>query len=69
MSISEVTGMQSDVVMMHEIFDFVQTGVDENRVAVGHFRATGMCPECLQKLNISGVNLPLEMFLSRRLSA
>src|SRR5215469_4395659 len=39
--ISEITGRVDDAVAMHDIFAFEQTGVDERRVAQGHFLATG----------------------------
>jgi pilus assembly protein CpaF len=66
--ISEITGMEGDVISMHDLFEFVQTGLDEKRVAQGHFRATGMRPECLAKLEACGVGLPPEMFERRKLS-
>jgi pilus assembly protein CpaF len=65
--ITEVTGMEGDVLSMHDIFEFVQTGVDEHRAAEGFFRTTGMRPECLAKLNASGMGLPVEMFERRTL--
>ena len=65
--ISEITGIQTDVVMMHDIFEFIQTGVDEDRNAVGHFAATGLRPECQEKLTMAGVSLPLNLFEPRRL--
>jgi pilus assembly protein CpaF len=65
--ISEITGMEGDVISMHDLFEFVQTGLDERRVAQGQFRATGMRPECLTKLETCGVGLPPEMFERRRL--
>jgi len=40
-NISEVTGMEGDTISMHEIFLFVQTGM-ENDDAVGHFETTGI---------------------------
>ena len=52
--ISEITGMESDTVMMHDIFEFVQTGVDETCSAVSFFKATGMRPECLSRLSACG---------------
>ncbi len=64
--ISEITGIQTDVVMMHDIFEFVQTGVDQNRSATGYFQATGMRPECREKMTANGVTLPVEMFEPRR---
>lgn len=65
--ISEITGMESDAVMMHDIFEFVQTGVDENRAATGYFQATGMRPECMDKLKACGIELDQEMFMPRKL--
>ena len=63
--ISEITGMEGDIVCMHDLFEFKQTGIDENRVAQGYFSATGIRPECLNKLEASGVPLPVELFERR----
>ncbi len=66
--ISEITGMEGDVISMHDIFGFKQTGVDENRVAQGYFFASGIRPQCLERLEISGAGLPAEMFERRVLN-
>ena len=42
--ISEIVGMEGDVISMHDIFVFKQTGVDDDRVAQGYFYATGSRP-------------------------
>lgn len=60
--VSEITGMEGEIISMHDIFEFKQLGVDENRVAKGHFMATGIRPHCLEKLNYSGYGLPNELF-------
>jgi pilus assembly protein CpaF len=60
--VSEITGMEGDVVSMHDVFVFKQTGVTEDRVAQGHFYVTGIRPKCLDRLEISGTKLPLSMF-------
>ena len=65
--ISEITGIQTDVIMMHDIFEYVQTSVDENRSVQGYFQATGMRPECRDKLIANGIHLPIELFEARRL--
>lgn len=65
--ISEIVGMEEEVVSMQDIFMFKQTGVDENRVCQGYHMSTGIRPKCLDKLNISGVGLPIDMFQQRRL--
>jgi pilus assembly protein CpaF len=66
--ISEVTGMEGEVVRMHDLFGFKRTGLDENRVAQGHFYATGIRPQCLEQLAAEGMRLPLEMFEQRALT-
>lgn len=65
--ISEITGMEADTVMMHDIFEYVQTGVDDNHAAVGHFRCSGIQPDCLSKLAAAGETLPIEIFEPRQL--
>jgi pilus assembly protein CpaF len=65
--VSEITGMESDAVMMHDLFEFVQTGIDENQSAVGHFLATGIRPDCLDRIAASGIRLPVDLFEPRRL--
>ena len=60
--ISEITGMEGDVISMHDIFGFRQTGVDDDRVAQGHFFSTGIRPQCLERLEIAGAGLPIAMF-------
>jgi len=66
--ISEITGMEGEVISMHDIFKFKQTGLDENGRAVGDFYATGVRPHCLEKLEASGIQLPSDMFEHSRLS-
>jgi pilus assembly protein CpaF len=60
--ISELTGMEGDVISMHDVFEFKQVGLDEKRVAQGHFLSTGIRPMCLSKLEACGVPLPSELF-------
>ena len=63
--ISEITGMEGDVISMHDIFEFRQTGIDDNRCAVGRYYATGLRPHCLDRLEAAGVFLPIELFEGR----
>jgi pilus assembly protein CpaF len=67
LKISELTGMEGDTVSMHDLFEFVQTGVLGVDGAEGYFRATGLRPSCLNKLRSRGANLKPEMFAERRL--
>jgi pilus assembly protein CpaF len=63
--ISEVTGMEGDVVSMHDLYGFKQTGVDENLVAQGHYYCGGIRPHCLEQLEAAGVALPADLFERR----
>jgi pilus assembly protein CpaF len=63
--ITEITGMEGDVVSMQDIFEFQQTGLDENRVAQGHFVANGIRPAILNKLQACGIPVPVEIFERR----
>jgi pilus assembly protein CpaF len=67
--ISEITGMEGDVVSMHDIFVFKQTGIDEERRAQGYFYANGIRPHLLERLEISGTHLPVELFERRILTS
>jgi pilus assembly protein CpaF len=61
-SISEVTGMEGDVITMQEIFQFEKTGMTPNGKVMGRFRATGIRPKCSDQLAASGAPLPIDMF-------
>ena len=61
-SVSEITGMEGEIITMQEIFTFEKTGVNEQGKVVGHFRATGIRPKCAEKLITSGFRLPTDMF-------
>ena len=63
--ISEITGMEGDVVSMQDIFVFRQTGVDTNRVTQGYFQSTGIRPKLLDRIEISGTSIPTAMFERR----
>ncbi|AFX99813.1 Flp pilus assembly protein TadA [Bdellovibrio bacteriovorus str. Tiberius] len=62
LSITEVAGMQGDVVTLAEIFRFKETGYDKNRKIQGTFQATGTIPSFIQKLSDKGVVIPREIF-------
>jgi pilus assembly protein CpaF len=61
-SISELTGMEQDVITMQEIFTFQQAGINPAGQVVGRFRATGIRPRCADRLATAGVPLPMDMF-------
>lgn len=62
LSITEVAGMQGEVVTLAEIFRFKETGYDKNRRIQGVFQATGTIPSFIQKLSDKGVVIPREIF-------
>jgi pilus assembly protein CpaF len=66
--ISEITGMEGEILSMHDIFEFQQVGVDEEHCAIGEFHATGIRPLCLDRLEAAGVHVPVELFEPRVLS-
>ena len=67
--ISEITGMEGEVMSMQDIFLFKQTGVDETRVAQGYFLSSGILPQLLEKLEVSGMKVPITMFERRILGS
>jgi len=72
-AISEVQGMEGDIIIMQDIFRFVQTGVEDKHVQ-GYFTATGIRPLFLDKMEVNGIHLspslltPANMRPKRRLS-
>jgi pilus assembly protein CpaF len=61
-AISEITGMEGDVITMQDIFVFEKMGVSQEGKVIGRFRATGVRPKCSERLKASGIHLPAEMF-------
>lgn len=57
-SISELTGMEGDIINMQEIFTFKRTGMDTDGTVRGHFCATGVRPKFAERLQAFGINLP-----------
>jgi len=61
-SVSEITGMEGDIITMQEIFVFEKVGVTQEGKVVGRFRPTGVRPKCAERLKASGIHLPADMF-------
>ncbi len=61
-SISEITGMEGDVITMQEIFSFKKRGVRESGEVLGEFCPTGVRPKFAEQLALAGVTLPATMF-------
>jgi pilus assembly protein CpaF len=61
-SISEITGMEGDVITMQEIFMFEKLGMTQDGKVIGRFKATGVRPKVAERLKTAGVHLPTDMF-------
>ncbi|MGD0772398.1 MAG: CpaF family protein [Candidatus Solibacter sp.] len=62
LSVSEVLGVKDEKVDLQEIFTFERIGVTDAGKVQGRFRATGIMPKLLERLRISGVNVPPTIF-------
>jgi len=63
--ISEVSGMEGEIITMTDIFAYEQAGYENGKV-IGRLRATGLRPKFLEKIEDAGVRLPPSIFLSNR---
>ena len=63
--LTEVQGMEGDVITMQDIFVFDQTGRDANGKIIGRFKPTGIRPKFVEKLLANGIKLPAELFWPR----
>src|SRR6266498_2264386 len=64
-SLTEVMGMEGDVIVMQDIFRFKQVGLDQNGRAYGQFDATGVRPTFVTRLEAAGIKLPSNLFQER----
>jgi pilus assembly protein CpaF len=64
-SITEVMGMEQDVIVMQEIFRFRQLGIDQNGRAVGQFESSGVRPSFVNRIEQAGIKLPSNLFQER----
>lgn len=61
-SISEITGMEENVISMHEIFSFNKKGIGPDGKVIGTFQPTHIRPKFLEQLRLSGIFLPTDLF-------
>ena len=64
--VTEVTGMEGDVVVMQDIFVFEKQGLDSEGRVIGQFRATGVRPKFLDTIHTAGIHLGAEIFANRK---
>ena len=62
LSLSELTGMEGEVVTMQEIFRFRQTGIGPDGQVLGKFEATGIRPKFIEQVMAHGVTLSADLF-------
>jgi pilus assembly protein CpaF len=62
LSVTEITGMEGDVITIQEIFAYRQTGTNDKGVVQGHFCATGVRPRFAERLRHFGIEVPENLF-------
>jgi pilus assembly protein CpaF len=60
-NITEVTGMEGDVITITDIFVFEQTGIEAGKI-VGKLRPTGLRPKFMDRIDAAGIHLPPQIF-------
>ncbi len=66
--VTEITGMEGDIISAQDIFQFVQTGVSGQGKVEGYFECIGIRPRLMENLEAAGVDLGKDFFIRRRLS-
>jgi pilus assembly protein CpaF len=61
-SISEITGMEENVISMQEIFSFTKKGIGPDGKVIGVYQPTHIRPRFLDRLRVSGIILPPSLF-------
>ena len=61
-SVSEIQGMEGNVIVLQDLFTFQQKGVGEGGKVLGTMQATGMVPKFIDRFTAAGIRLPHEIF-------
>jgi pilus assembly protein CpaF len=61
-NVTEITGMEGEVITMQDIFVFERTGINAQGRVTGRFRATGIRPKASDRLAAAGKSLPMQLF-------
>ena len=67
-SITEITGMEGDVISMQEVFRYQRTGLTPDNKIIGHFTATGVRSHYSERFRMWGYDLPASLFEPTKLS-
>lgn len=61
-SVNEVQGMEGNVVVMQDIFQFRQKGIGEGGKVLGQMQPTGMVPRFMDRFQAAGIHIPIDVF-------
>jgi pilus assembly protein CpaF len=61
-SLTEISGMEGDKIVLQELFHFTEEGIDPSGKVKGELRSTGLRPRFITKLEAAGFKLPYELF-------
>lgn len=64
-NITEVVGMQGDVVTLQEVFRFKEEGFEKNGKIIGQFQASGIIPSFIEKFEQRGIKIPRDLFTTK----
>ena len=63
--ITEVTGMQGDVISLQDVFVFKQEGLDKKRKIIGRFVPTGFIPKFVEEMEAKGMKISRGLFAGK----
>jgi pilus assembly protein CpaF len=66
MKVSEVIGMEGDVIVMQDVFVYEKQGLDNDGNVIGRFRPTGIRPKFVDRIHVAGISLAPEIFAGRK---
>jgi len=64
--VTEITGMEGQIITMQDLFQFTQSGVDPEGRVLGNMAPTGLRPTFTDKFALAGIQLPESVFLTRK---
>jgi pilus assembly protein CpaF len=65
--VSEISGLEGQIVTMQDLFRFEQEGIDAEGRVVGHFRSTGIRPQFADRFEVAGISLPSDIYSGARI--
>lgn len=64
-SITELTGMEGEIITMQEIFRYHRRGIATDGTVIGGFESTGVRPTFMERLRLAGAEIPTDLFTLR----